>query len=241
MNPQLDAVVTRLREALGDALVGIYLHGSLALGCFNPRCSDLDLLVVTRRPLADRERAALETLPRGVPGEPGWPRPVELSVLVEEQLRPWRHPTPYDAHLSSGAVQGAGVDPDLAAHVTVVRQAGVALVGPPAVDVFPEVPRGDFVASLLGDVEYCLTKRARSRYAILGLARVWATLAEPDVLHNKATGAEWALERLPPARRTVLERALESYRGEGGELDVGHSEFDAYAEDVAARIANLHE
>ena len=38
----------RSREILGENLAGVYLHGSLAMGCFNPRKSDLDLLTVVR-------------------------------------------------------------------------------------------------------------------------------------------------------------------------------------------------
>ena len=38
------------RNILGDELVGVYLHGSAAMGCFNPAKSDLDLLIVVKKP-----------------------------------------------------------------------------------------------------------------------------------------------------------------------------------------------
>lgn len=31
------------RDTLGENLIGVYLHGSAAMGCFNPAKSDLDL------------------------------------------------------------------------------------------------------------------------------------------------------------------------------------------------------
>ena len=37
--------VEAAREAIGENLLGVYLHGSAAMGCFNPKSSDLDLLV----------------------------------------------------------------------------------------------------------------------------------------------------------------------------------------------------
>jgi predicted nucleotidyltransferase len=239
VNAQLDAVVARLRETLSEALIGIYLHGSLALGCFNQRCSDIDLLVVTRRPLDDGERVALRDLPHGFDDRPGWPRPLELSVLTADQLRPWRQPTPYDFHLSSAGVSGPGLDGDLAAHVTVTRRAGVVLFGPAPAEVFPEVPRADFVAALRSDLDHCLGPNAAPAYAILSLARIWASLAEPDVLHTKVSGAEWALARLPPATRPPLERALASYRGDGGDVDVAPDELTAYAAYAAERARDL--
>ena len=39
----LDQAVDLFKEELGDNLVGIYLHGSLAMGRFNPDTSDIDL------------------------------------------------------------------------------------------------------------------------------------------------------------------------------------------------------
>lgn len=44
----LDHLSCLLREKLSDSVIGIYLHGSMAMGCFNPAQSDIDLLVITR-------------------------------------------------------------------------------------------------------------------------------------------------------------------------------------------------
>ncbi|WP_245585925.1 nucleotidyltransferase domain-containing protein [Paenibacillus pinihumi] len=40
------------RVELGSNLAGIYVHGSVAMGCFNPEKSDLDLLVVVYKKLS---------------------------------------------------------------------------------------------------------------------------------------------------------------------------------------------
>jgi hypothetical protein len=213
--------------------------GSFVLGCGNPACSDLDVLVVASRALGVSERDMLGTLPSGSYDVPGWPRPLELSVLTRDRLLPWRHPAPFDLHVSWRGTSGPGLDPDLSAHVTVARQAGVPLVGPPAAEVLPQVPRRDFVAALAEDVEYCIAKSHPSPYAILSLARVWASLAEPGILHTKETGALWALPRLPPQHCRALELALESYRTDGADIDVGEDEARAYVEHVAAEARRL--
>ncbi len=41
--------VTKSQKILGDNLIGIYLHGSAVMGCYNKQKSDIDLLVVGRR------------------------------------------------------------------------------------------------------------------------------------------------------------------------------------------------
>ena len=235
---QAHEVADALRDLLGADLVGVYLHGSFALGCGNPNRSDLDLLVVTRRALTEDERAAFPGLPAGSYERPGWPRPLELSSLTLDQLHPWRHPTPYDLHLWPGGTKGPGEDPDLAAHVTVTRRAGIALYGPPPIRVFPDVPRADYEDALLRDFDsaWWVTGRSEMRYAILSLPRIWATLAEPDELHTKESAAEWALPRLPADLRRPLELALESYRTHGRDLDFEADEFRRYADHVAAEV-----
>jgi hypothetical protein len=55
--PELDFVLRdhedRLRQALGDLIVAVYLQGSLAIGDFD-LTSDVDFIVVTRRELSLR-------------------------------------------------------------------------------------------------------------------------------------------------------------------------------------------
>ena len=59
----LDRLTATSRALFGDDLIGVYLHGSAAMGCFNPKTSDLDLLLVTdTAPERAQKRAFLQTL-----------------------------------------------------------------------------------------------------------------------------------------------------------------------------------
>ena len=42
----IEEFVSRSESILGGNLVGVYLHGSSVMGCYNPMKSDLDFLVV---------------------------------------------------------------------------------------------------------------------------------------------------------------------------------------------------
>ena len=76
-----------------------------------------------------------------------------MSVVEQTVCRPFCYPTPYLLHYSqSYQKQFAedldgwcrrmnGVDYDLAAHFTVIRQAGICLCGKPIAAVFGQVPR----------------------------------------------------------------------------------------------------
>jgi predicted nucleotidyltransferase len=86
-----------LAVILGGGLVGVYLHGSVAMACFNPDRSDVDLLVVTRQGLSPTRRRAVDEL---MLTRSGAPYPLEITILTADQLRPWRHPAPFDFHYS---------------------------------------------------------------------------------------------------------------------------------------------
>ena len=45
--------VEQSKRILRDNLIGVYLHGSLVMGCFNPQKSDIDLIIVIDKPISD--------------------------------------------------------------------------------------------------------------------------------------------------------------------------------------------
>jgi streptomycin 3"-adenylyltransferase len=235
---QLDRVVAGLRDTIGDALIAVILHGSLATGCFNERRSDVDLLVVTRRPIEDRA-AVLSLLEResGSYDEPGWPRPLEVSALTLDQIAEWSDPPAYDLHFPGRP--GPGVDPDLPAHVWVARRYGLPLYGPAPKELLPDVPEEQYLAALLVDARDAIAEGHEfARYAILTLCRVWVQL-ETLEFQTKDSGAEWAAAHLPGELRPLAERALESYRGDGRDFPVAEGDFRAFAEYISTRIEAL--
>ena len=209
---------------LGSNLIGIYLHGSLALGSFNPRHSDVDVLVVTKRrmdPAARRRFAELALR------QSGRPYPLEVTVLAERDVRPWRYPTPFDFHFAEGwrarVERALDEDPfeldfsttnaDLGAEIAVVRARGKRLRGAAAHDAFPPIPDADLFDSMIRDLRWA---RANDRvtYAVLNACRAHAYLAGQGTL-SKAEAARWAHRRVAPEQRGLVEEALEAYEADG--------------------------
>jgi predicted nucleotidyltransferase len=235
-----------VRHALAGDVIGAYLFGSAVLGGLRPT-SDLDILVVTGRRTSRMQRRAVIKGLLNVSGDtqPGVARPVELTLVAHQDVRPWQYPPSQEclygewlrAAFERGAVPEREVNPDLAVLITMVLRWGIALAGPPPTDVFDQVPREDLVRGavhgvpqLLGDLE------TDTRNVVLTLARVWATVETGEVL-SKDEAAQWALDRLPPEHRTVLAQAREMYlRGTKqescGELSAVHD----YATYVATAI-----
>lgn len=226
---QLDAIIRSLYEGAGENLLGLYLHGSLAMGCFHPGASDIDLVGVTQEPLhADVHRAML----RALLAASGAPAPVEISTVHYAQIAPWRHPTPFDLHYSemhrTGAMQmlanpaalpgEGGVDADLAAHFTVIQQRGLCLWGAPIEALKIEVPWADYLGSLRRDFVWAqIAGNASLVYAVLNACRTLAAVEEQRVL-SKAEGVAWTRPRLPVPLRDVVEAAAARYAGTEREL-----------------------
>jgi hypothetical protein len=211
-------------QLLADTLVGIYLHGSLAMRCFNPQQSDLDLLVVTRQPMTVATKRQLAELLLTTSGAP---HPIEISMLVHSDLVPWQYPTPFDFHYSEtwraqiqqdlehGRWQHWNVqrrnDPDLAAHVTITNHRGVCLYGAPIAQVFPAVPTGDYLASILADINDALAAILNDPvYAILNTCRICA-FVQDGLICSKQEGGEWALRVVPEHIRPAIALALDAY------------------------------
>ncbi|MDE6032050.1 MAG: nucleotidyltransferase domain-containing protein [Oscillospiraceae bacterium] len=44
------------QSILGEKLTGVYLHGSMTFGCYNPLKSDIDFIVVVNMPVSAKEK-----------------------------------------------------------------------------------------------------------------------------------------------------------------------------------------
>jgi streptomycin 3"-adenylyltransferase len=209
--------------------LGIYLHGSLAMGGFNPVGSDVDVLVVTRDRLQDGQQAQLTERLLALSGGPC---PIELSVVHLRQVSPWQFPPPFDYHFSemwrqklnaartwAAVPQAPRRDPELAAHLTIIRAAGITLFGTPATELLPAVPTDDFLTAIW-DYD---GKTARAHiaedpvYHVLTLCRILAYVTDGRLL-TKSEAGQWALTILPPEPRLTVELALRAYGGKEREV-----------------------
>ena len=233
------AVLTHLLyECTRGNLVGIYAHGSLAMGCFNPQASDIDLLVITQQPL---NQGARRQILGGLLDLSGAPHPVETSIVYYAQIDPWRHPAPYDLHFSeawrtatsaelanvAGATLPGGEDSDLAGHFTVLKRRGLCLAGTPIPDLRLAVPWEDYLASLRSDFVWAVTSSAASPvYMVLNACRCWAAVADGVVL-SKTEGGTWAADRVPARFRPLVVRSCAVYGGGPAESAIDAAEARA--------------
>jgi predicted nucleotidyltransferase len=219
----LSQIVQQHKQVLGSDLLGIYLHGSLAMGSFNPGLSDIDFLVITRGKVPPHQRKRLAEILIKL-SEKAPAKGLEMSVMTESSLRDFRYPTPFEFHFGKTWLERFTrnevdftledrVDADLAAHLTVTKARGVALYGPPIDTVFPDIPTPYYQASILEDARSILQDMAADPvYNVLNLCRVRAFL-EAGAITSKREGGEWARGHATPFQREVIDQALAEYAG----------------------------
>lgn len=220
---QIDRTVSLMHAILGNDLIGVYLFGSAVIGGLRAR-SDIDLMAVSSRRLAIREKRKIIEEMLAISGQP---RSVELTVVVWSEIRPWHYPARMDfqfgnwwrSEYEKGVVEPyrSNFNPDLGSLIRLVLHANAAVIGPPSADVFDPVPRTDYIAGLVSTIDQWLENLNETdlgiRNAVLALARIWCGIVT-DEIRPKDEAAEWALPRLPIRLGAVLQRAKAGYLGE---------------------------
>jgi streptomycin 3"-adenylyltransferase len=198
------------RGILGEALVGVYPHGSLMLGGWRAERSDVDVLVVVDRPLTSAEKSRLadawsaHSLP--CPGVG-----LELSVVTRAcAAAPTARP-PFELHVTTAssdrkAVDGHGHpgDPDLVLHFAVCRSLGH--------EAFAHVPRRLVMARLADELTWAVD-HAPPVYAVLNASRAWRYAVDGSLV-SKVDGGRWAEERLSEPELGLVRAATACQSGE---------------------------
>ena len=213
------------KETLGDNLIGIYLHGSAAMGCFNSQKSDLDLILVVGNDISDIDKMDFMRNVMKL-NEEAPAKGFELSIVKKEHCNPFVYPTPFELHFSCSHLNWfrnnpddyvdkmKSTDKDLAAHFTIIRKYGIVLYGAEIEETFGEVPTRDYIDSIWYDVENSKDDILENPlYVTLNLCRVLAYLQEGLVLSKKA-GGEWGMKILPDKFHDLIDTALVCYESD---------------------------
>lgn len=223
MSQDTEAVAV-VRRVLGTDILGAYLYGSAAQDGLQPH-SDVDVLVVSRRRTTAQQRRALVDGLLAVSGaypRRGPARPVELTLVVHSDVRPWRHPPRCEfqygewlrPELERGNTPQPTANADLALLLTMVLRHSVVLFGPRPDELLAPVPHEDLLRALVAGVPDLLDElHSDTRNVVLTLARIWMTLAT-GTIGSKESAAGWVVQRLAPEHRQVPDRARAIHLGQ---------------------------
>ena len=248
---EVKTLQTELSNLCGQNLLGIYLHGSLALGGFQPRRSDINVIVVTgQRMDLETKRACMTMLLRVSP----MPCPIDIRFLVQSALFPFQHPLlcdfQYDETWRETAQQDlrdgswkdwhehAWRDPDLTIDLTVLHHAGICLCGRPISEMFPAVSAHTFQEAIIQTMQIARDHPTQDPVSfVLNACRVSACLQEGLIL-SKDAGGRWGLAHLPDQYHPLFEQSLALYRGEPLGQVVGRALLEAFAKALLKKMPN---
>jgi hypothetical protein len=198
---------------LGDDLVGVYLHGSLALGGFNPQQSDIDFLVATDDELAAEQVQSLDALHLRLGDR------LDGSYLPRKVFRRFDPARVTHPHIEA---RGGRLFVDHHGGETVIyryvlRKCGVVPFGRPPQELIDPVSTGELregVRDLLqswwvpmeDEQPWRYAEALYRAYAVVTMCRVRYTLDCGDVV-SKPDAARWALTHVAQEWHSLIERA----------------------------------
>ncbi|WP_417897051.1 aminoglycoside adenylyltransferase domain-containing protein [Bacillus haimaensis] len=231
-------------DELEDNLIGIYIHGSIAMRCFNPNRSDVDLLVVVNDGIEDVIKRRMISRLLFITQE--HKNPLEMSIIQEKYLKDFIYPTPFELHffhpryLVDGQFICGGdgfLDPDLAAHIVVTYNRGETLYGLDVKKAFHPIGTSYYVDSIVKDVEDARTGIVENPvYYVLNLCRVLYFLKE-GVVSSKKEAGEWGVEH--SSYNKLISECLASYVGETDEPKFINNELFKFADQMLEEIHRL--
>lgn len=247
----LDKFVALIKRELSENLITIYLHGSLAMGCFNPKNSDIDFIVVINkrleREVARRITDATLELHDELPNKNGF----EFSIVLKEHLDPFIYPTPIEFHYSplhrdryqtdENYLCGGYEDEDFASQFVVAYYRGKLLYGKSLKDICKPIDRKYFVASIYSDVKDSKENIVNNPvYVVLNLCRVIYYLQE-EILSSKKEGGEWGLQSLPEYFHPIIRECLDRYSGVDEEIELDSQQLMHFSDTVLTEIKRMIE
>lgn len=217
-----DNFVCLSQKILGDNLVGIYLHGSAAMGCFHEKKSDIDLLVVVNTVVPDEIKRRYMDMVVELNAF-ATKKGMELSIVRKSVCKPFVYPTPFELHFSIAHLEWYktnpleyvermnGADEDLAAHFMIIYHRGECLWGKEIKDVFEEPGKKFYFDSIWSDIENGQEEiRSNPTYIILNLCRVLAYKKDGLIL-SKREGGHWGVDNVPEKYHGLILHALNDY------------------------------
>lgn len=215
----IEELVNKINSTLTNNLIGIYLHGSIPMNCFNPKSSDIDMLVLTKDTLTENQKTKLIAEYNSVKDR--CPNKIELNVITEKVLNPFIYPTPCELYLTGeeDSVLTTTDEYEIASSIVILKKYGICLYGQSIETTFPNISRKHYLDSISKDAEWSYKNIMKGpnegnclvpMYAVLNFCRVLAFI-QNDLILSKKDGAQWGLENLPKDYKSVIREALDEY------------------------------
>lgn len=224
--PVLGALTRDIIDHLGGSLVGLYLYGSLVVGDFDDRRSDIDLLAVTRGPLSSEAEHAIAEMHHSLAqGYPEWRDRLEVGYFPATILRRYEPPLGDVHRISPGEpFHRTPALPHWLTDLYSVQEHGHVLHGSPVGAVLPPISPTRFRAAIQRVVaewrEWVVGVHERRHQAYVRLTMFRSLYSyQFGRQTSKVVAAEWFAAEFPEWSRDA-EQALEWRRSDSATVDL---------------------
>lgn len=210
VNEALHILLFNLQHILEHKLVGLYVYGSLVLGDFDTKVSDIDILSAIESPINEREFEDLKRMHQAfIDTYPEWNDRIEVQYLSLEALKTFKEKESEVVTISPGdPLQRRMVGDHWLMNWYVVREKGLTLFGPDPKTIIEPISKEEFVQSVKQHtqnwnewVKGMYSKYAQA-YAILTLCRAYYAYKMGDQV-SKKQAAEWTQKEFPEHARLI--------------------------------------
>lgn len=225
VNEILKLLLSNTKEILKDQFIGMYLHGSLSSGDFDPDTSDIDFLIVTTSMLSNKTIAELETMHHQM-WKSGlkWADKLEGSYIPKREIRrhsPQSAPCP-TVNEGKFYLDKRGSDWIIQRHV--IREEGIVLAGPEPKTLIDRVSPEDIRRSVVGVLnewwfpmleDPSWLQEHGAEYHAFAILTMWRALyaLKHGTIVSKPTAARWAQHVFGESWNLITERALATRPG----------------------------
>lgn len=219
LKPLLDAYISQMDAKLSGFMTAFYLHGSIALGAFNPQFSDIDFIAVLSRQTTPHDLETLRAIHHNLQQKyPDWP--LSGSYLQAHDLglsKETIEPAPY---FDDGNLHESGHHDINAVTWWTLKHHGLTLTGIGAKNLEFNVDWQNLITEMQENLNTYWAQFSRIgrrsvwlltddgiQWTVLGVLRQFYTFREDDITSKTGAG-DYALQNLPQRWHRMIQEAL---------------------------------
>jgi hypothetical protein len=247
INSLLSELLANLSTILDTDLVGLYFHGSLVTGDFDPHISDIDLLAALAVDMSDEEFEALyEMHTHFAQKYPEWHERIEVCYASADTLKAIKSRPNTVVKISPGEpFHRIESNREWLMNWYLVREYGQTLFGPPPAAIIEAISKEEFIQAVQRHAkrwpQYAKStrhSRPAQAYAILTICRALYTCRNGEQASKKHAAA-WAANELPQWSHLIHDALAwrEDYRNKEVDNEATYPETVRFVNFVAGQIA----
>ncbi len=216
--------IVQVHDSLPGLLAGLYVHGSVALGAYQPGLSDIDFIAITSRTCAEHDIAALRAIHQALATSHPY-APLEGSYLQWQDLGQRAGLVPPRPYVHDGVLNPGGHHDINAVTWWILKNRGVTLLGPPANQLNIQVDWEGLVAAMHRNMNIywaSFTSNPRRmtwllgdygvQWAVLGVLRQFYTFREQSITSKVGAGV-YGLAHTPRRWHRLIQEAIDIREG----------------------------